>query len=281
MADQNILIKKASGEFEPYLESKLTESLRRAGAGYKTIQSITGHLRLELKEGMSTADIYKHAFTLLRRAEKRVALRYNLKRALMEMGPTGHPFEKLIGAIFQSQGYKVVVATTIQGGCITHEVDVLAQKDNVIRVVEAKYHNALGVKSDVKVALYVHARFLDIKKGANRQNRGQETVYEPWIVTNTKFSNDAVKYGECNGLHLVGWNYPRDNNLQDMIEGSGVHPISSLSALSRGQKRSLLEKGLVLCKDVPKDQTILSSIGIDRARAERVFREVDLLCGGK
>ena len=45
-----------------------------------------------------------------------------------------------------------------------HEVDVVAKKDNMVFFLECKYHNHRGTYSDIKTALYVHARFVDIEK---------------------------------------------------------------------------------------------------------------------
>ena len=39
------------------------------------------------------------------------------------------------------------------GHCVEHEVDVMAWNENKLIIAEAKFHNAIGLKSDLKVAL--------------------------------------------------------------------------------------------------------------------------------
>ena len=277
ISNHGILIKKSSGEEEIYSEEKLLNSLRRAGASSSVISSILDHIRKELKTGMTSMEIYNHAFSLLKKAERRSALRYNLRRALMELGPSGHPFESLIGSVMETKGYAVKVATTVKGFCVNHEVDVLASKDNILRIIEAKYHNTLGVKSDVKVILYVHSRFTDIERESKKG--GSLIKHEPWIITNTKFTSDAIKYGECSKINLVGWNYTHDGNLQDLIEESGLHPISSLLSLSRAQKNFFLQKGIVLCRDLENEPALLKSLGISFSKSDSILREIRMLLG--
>ncbi len=273
----NILIRKASGVEEPFSEEKLVSSLGRAGASSAVISSILDHIRGELQDGMTTEEIYNHAFTLLKKSEFRSASRYNLKRALMQLGPSGHPFETLIGAVMEKAGFSVKVATVVRGMCVDHEVDILALKDEILRIVEAKYHNDPGIKSDVKVVLYVHARFMDIEKESRRDKARASIIHEPWIITNTKFTTDAIEYGKCAGLSLIGWNYPQDGNLQDMIEESGLHPISSLLSLTNSQKNLLLEKGIVLCRDIEREPQLLDFLGVKNSQKKVILDEIHML----
>ena len=62
----------------------------------------------------------------------------------MELGPSGFPFENFIGHIFRHDGYSTDVGVIMQGNCVTHEVDVLACKDDRCYIVECKYHNQAG-----------------------------------------------------------------------------------------------------------------------------------------
>src|SRR3989344_7969030 len=99
---KEILISKASGETEPFSDAKLRRSLERVNASIDVIEKIIKHVRKELKPGMPTSQIYRHAFSLLRKQERPVAARYALKQAIRELGPSGHPFEKLIGEMLAS-----------------------------------------------------------------------------------------------------------------------------------------------------------------------------------
>ncbi|MDP3998715.1 MAG: restriction endonuclease [bacterium] len=234
---------KASGEYEPFSEEKVRSSLKRAGADQNLIARVLSHIKGELYEGIPTQKIYAHIFDILRHERASISSRYNLKEAIMQLGPTGFPFERFVAGIFAVNGYEVAVDKIAQGKCVAHEIDVVAQKDGRNFMIECKYHNRPGTKTDVKVALYVQARFLDVQ---NFFNQG-------WLVTNTKATIEACDYAQCVGLKLISWDWPAGESLRDLIEKSGLHPVTSLDFLSHGDKQMLLAKGIVFQKDLPKD----------------------------
>lgn len=279
--EKEILITKASGETELFSNAKLRLSLERVNASPETIKKIIEHIRRELKPGMSTSRIYRHAFSLLRQHERPTAARYALKQAIRELGPSGHPFEKLVGALLASEGFSVDVGKTVQGLCVTHEVDVIAQKDNRHIMVECKFHNQPGIKSDVKISLYVEARFLDVEKAWQKNPGHAEKFHEAWLVTNTKLTSDAIAYAECVGMKPIGWNYPEDQSLEMRIDRSGLHPITCLTTLSGIQKRQLIAKGIVLCKQLLEQGNALRSFGLKETKISAVVNEAKLLCKAK
>lgn len=278
---KEILITKASGETEPFSDVKLRRSLARVNASPVVIEKIVEHVQKELKPGLSTSQIYRHAFSLLRKQDRSTAGRYALKQAIRELGPSGHPFEKLIGELLASEGFSVEVAKTVQGLCVTHEVDVIAQKDNRHIMVECKFHNQPGIKSDVKISLYVEARFKDVEKAWQQNPAHTEKFHEAWLITNTKLTSDAIRYAECVGMKAIGWNYPESESLEIRIDRSGIHPITCLTTLSSSQKRQLVQKGVVLCKDLLKRPDILRSIGFREAKITTVVKEASQLCKHK
>lgn len=267
---------KASGRKEAFNAVKLENSLLRAGADHETVDEIVSHVASELKDGMSTSQIYKHSFFLLDKKLKPVAVRYSLRRAIMDLGPSGFPFEGFIGHILREKGYEVLTGQKVLGGCVEHEVDVIAWNENKLIMAEAKFHNELGTKSDLKVALYVKARLDDLKE--NKFFYGKERyIDEGWLITNTKFTSTAIHYAECKGLTLIGWNYPKKGNLQDMIQDSGLHPITCLSLLTAAEKRLLLARGIVLCKSLKDEPSLLRSLGIHDQKINNIIEEINLL----
>src|SRR5690554_3063937 len=213
----DIEIVKKSGERSVFSIDRLKNSLRKSGADEDLVTEIANTVYQELYPGISTKEIYNRAFSLLRKREGTFASRYKLKNAIFELGPTGFPFEKFIAALLHYSGYKVEVGQILQGKCVTHEVDVVAQKDNQNIVVECKFHGDGGRKCDVKIPLYIHSRFQDIFNFYSR-DKEDETPNKGWVVTNTSFTSDAIDYGECVGLHLLSWDYPKNNGLKDMID---------------------------------------------------------------
>jgi Holliday junction resolvase-like predicted endonuclease len=203
---------------------------------------------------------------MLRRYDRLLAGRYALKRAMSELGPSGYPFENLVAAMFAAEGFEVKVDAVVSGKCVAHEIDVIAKKNDRQFVIECKYHNQPGIRSDVKVALYVWARFLDLTK-----------FDEAWLVTNTKFTNDAARYAECVGMRVVGWNYPTGDSLEKRIDRLGLHPLTCLTSLSRGHKQQLLGKGLALARDLEANRDALAAVGLGDDKIALVLNEARLL----
>lgn len=271
-----ILVKKENGELEAFDPSKLVHSLQRSGANAKSVNEILKEVRGGLKQGMMTKDIYKFAYERLRQLEKPAAMRYSLKRAVLDLGPSGFPFEDFVAEIFRAKGFTAETGVMMQGSCVEHEVDLVAYNTKKYLVGEVKFHNQLGMKSDLKVALYVDSRVTDLQKF--RVERGERKIDEGWLITNTKFTKAAVQYANCRGLKVLSWTYPRYGNLQDLIEETRIHPITALPSLSRQERNQLLEKKIVLCKSIHENEEALKSIGVSGAKLARVLEEGRMLC---
>ena len=274
-----LLIRKLDGTIEPFDPSKLTSSLQNAGATPEAAQTILSHIENELKEGVTTSHIYRHARRLLKKhSGAPVAARYSLRRAVLELGPSGYPFETLLGEIFKQKGYDVKVGETLDGKCVTHEVDVVAKNDKELILVEAKFHNAPGFKTDVKVALYIHARFLDLQAQNFDNLCPAGGTAQSWLVTNTKFTENAIRYGKCVGITMIGWGYPSKGNVQDLIEEAGLHPLSCLTTLSAKEKETLYQNGVVLCRGVVDNPNVLELAGITGNKVATILNEAHKLC---
>ena len=277
MPPRPIHIVKSDGTEEQFDRGKLLQSLRRAGANEGTAAPIVSHVERELVSGMSTTDIFKHAFSLLREKQRHIASRYSLRRSLLALGPTGFPFEKFMGEIYKRRGFSVLLDQMVPGKCVDHEVDIVAWNDEKLVMVEAKYHHELAYKSDVKVALYVKARF-DALYAATHRYGAHTSLTEGWLITNTKFTEKAIQYGTCSGVRLLGWNYPERDNLHHLIEAAGLHPITCLTVFSEKEKRTLLEQGIVLCESVKTEKAKLRSLGFSDERIAEAEAESSTLC---
>ncbi len=269
-------MRKADGSMEPFQEWKLERSLIRSGASEQVARTIVEDVTNTLTDGVTTERIYRNAFRLLKQRARGIAPHYHLKRALGELGPSGYPFEDYVARVFEGLGYTTLTRQTVRGACVLHEVDLIAERDGECLGAEIKFHNSTGLKSDLKVALYVKARFDDL--AAHTENGGEKRFSSYWIITNTKFTEQAIAYANCAGLTLLSWNYPRDENLETMIIRTQAHPLTCLTTLSTAHKRALLVQGVVLCGELREKPHLLSNIGVrDSARA-RVYHEVDQLC---
>ena len=278
MEKMKINVRKASGEEQAFSQEKLRNSLQRSGASDAMVEAILKEMKAHLRDGITTKEIYKKAFQLLRRRVRSNAARYSLKKAIMELGPSGFPFEHLVGAILKRQGYEVEVGKTVQGKCVQHEVDVVAQKDNETIMAECKYHNARGKICSVQVPLYIRSRFHDIESVWRSQQDHENQQFHGWVVTNTRFSTDAEEYGSCAGLRLIGWDFPRNGNLKELIERAGLFPITVITGLNSKQKQQLLAKGILLCSELCENPGLLAQTGLSKAKQHKVLEEAGDLC---
>ena len=270
---QAIQITKRNGEKVPFNVQKLINSLDRSGASEADIEQVIREVGNNLVDGMSTHKVYQLAYSILRKVSRHAAGKYKLKKAIFELGPTGYPFERFVGELLKNQGYQVEVGQIVQGFCVQHEVDVIAEKDNRRYIIECKWHSDLSTKSDVKVSLYFHSRFQDIKKQWEKQANNHLLFHEGWLVTNTRFTDDALQYGECAGLRMISWDYPEKGSLKDRIDLSGLHPITALQSLTKREKEMLLEKNIVLCRDITGQA--LETAGIKSSRFRKILQEAE------
>ena len=274
----NIDIVKSSGERVKFSIEKLRKSLLKTGANQKTIEDILAIIRSELYTGISTNEIYNRAFSLLRKKESHFASRYKLKKAIYELGPTGFPFEHLVSEIMSNSGYRTEVGITIQGKCLKHEIDVLAQKNKEVTLIECKFHGEQGLKCNVTVPLYINSRYNDIKASWGNKHKDNSILTKGWVVTNTRFTEDAIKYGKCCGLYLLSWDYPKHDGIKDRIDRLGLFPITVSTLMSSKEKHFLLERGIVLCKSLLKESFFLDHLGVSEQRKNRILNEMKSLC---
>ncbi len=266
---------KADGTHEVFDPERLVISLTRAGAGAYTAERIAKAITGTVTPNAPSREIYTRAFTLLRKEARPVAARYALRRALLELGPSGHPFEDFISHLYRAEGWQVETRKVMQGKCVAHEVDFYAShtEQNEYIAAELKYHNDPGYKTDLKIALYVKSRFDDIFAcdTAVRTcplNRGL-------LVTNTKFTSEAIAYAECSGVELLGWGYPADNNLFMRMSRAKVYPVTALTGLSHSEKRMLIEHGTITVDDVLNDRRSLDLLHLPSERVGELLAEAE------
>ncbi|MFA6653851.1 MAG: ATP cone domain-containing protein [Candidatus Delongbacteria bacterium] len=271
-------VRKANGETELFSSEKLERSLKRSGADSEAISEIMKIVTSTLYDGITTGKIYNLAYSQLKKRKNTHVFKYKLKQAIMELGPTGHPFESFIGKIMEIQGYRTEVALTVDGFCVTHEVDVIATKDSIQYIVECKYGKSSDKTVNVQVPLYVKSRVDDIIRKREKIKEYEGFIFHGMVATNTRFSPDSISYAECSGLYLLGWDYPAGNGLKDIIDREKIYPITVLSSLNHAQKQMLLDTGTVICRQIIKDPKILESLDLNLSKKDRVISELNSVC---
>ena len=271
-------IVKHSGDIVDFNPEKLKNSLLKSGAGKQEVETILQAIKSQIYDGISTKQIYKMAFALLKKTANSHAARYNLREAIRLLGPAGFFFEKYIARLFDSEHYETVTNLTLQGKCVSHEIDVLVKKNHAIAMVECKYHVGRDAASDVKVPMYILSRFNDLKERQHAIFDKKDSILKCWIVTNNRFTVDAIDFAKCSGLNLLSWNYPEDNNLKTKNDNRYLYPVTCLTTLSISEKEKLLILDVILVKEMIHNSDCLEKIGLSPNRIKNVLKEASELC---
>jgi hypothetical protein len=271
---------KASGRSEEFKIQKLVDSLIRSGASEDVARDIARKVESQIKPSMRTKHIFRMARKMLRRYSKAADMRYSIKKAIYMLGPAGYQFEKYFAGILKAYGYSAETNRFLKGYCITHEVDIFAVRDNIGGVIECKYHSNGGTPTDVKIALYVYSRFMDIKKAYELNHENRVSIDKGWLVTNTRCTSDAIKYADCVGLKIVSWRHPHENSLERMIENKKLYPVTILSSIKKASLDILFKHDIFLVRDIADmdEQVFVKRSGLDTAAARTLKREADELC---
>lgn len=265
---------KASGEREPFNIQKFSHSLKRVGVAPAIIQKLADEI-MNTPTLKSTRDIYSYAYNHLFTLEPAAALKYNLKHALYELGPMGFPFEQFVAEIFRHQGYQVKTNQILKGVCVDHEIDVIANNETHHAIIECKFRGIHGNHINVKVPLYVKARYEDISIKHNQSSK--KPFNQLWIVTNTKFTESTKVYASCAQIDLLGWGHPKRNGIEVIIDRFRLHPITILNSLTHEQKDACIKAGLLLCRDVRNKTELLQTTGVNKKLIDKIVIECQAL----
>ncbi|MDD0853175.1 ATP cone domain-containing protein [Halobacteriovorax sp. GB3] len=268
------LLRKRNKQQERYDKRKLKKSLRRSGLHEKTCNELVEKMEKELSREVSTTKLHGMARRELEKHSKVAAANYHIKRAMELLGPTGYPFEILCSELLKMKGFKTKVSLNVKGQFVSHEVDVYATRADMDLMCECKYHNSRTHKNDIKTALYVYARSLDIK--ANPISPGFDHFL---IISNTYFSKDAITYAEGVGLGLISMNYPdSEYNLVENIIRYKVYPVTVLKSLKVSDAKSLLGEGIVVIRQLKRRRKFVQEhLGLDHDKMEKIIEEINCL----
>jgi len=234
------------GEKEPFSFRKVYLSAKRAGADKELAEKIAKIIEKKAFSGIRTSEIFERVKQLLRGVPK-VALKFNLKEGIRKLGPTGFPFEKFVGEIFKRKGYEVKLNLYLRGYCLKYETDFLAKKGNLIYVGECKFRNLPEeglVHSQTSLAFW--AKILDLKRG----NLFRGIRINPILITNAKFTKEAIQYSRCVGIELLGWKCPKSKGLEKIIDENGFYPITILPSLNKDLADAFIKRKMILTKDL-------------------------------
>jgi hypothetical protein len=269
---------KHSGDIVEFEPDKLRKSLLKSGAEVAVVDVILHSIQSHIYDGIPTKQIYKMAFGLLKKESNSHAAQYNLRDAIQMLGPAGFFFEKYIARLFASEDYKTITNLILQGKCVSHEVDVAIRKDDEISMVECKFHAGRDAISDVKIPMYILSRFNDLKDREQSIYTTTDKISKCRIVTNNRFSSDAIAFGICSGINMLSWDYPKKDNLRTKIDNNRLYPVTCLTTLSLVEKDKLLVLDVILASELINNSEILDRVGLSPNRIKKVLKEVAELC---
>jgi hypothetical protein len=267
---KEVFVINLRGEKEPFSFQKVYQSARNVGASKKLAFKIAKEIEKEAFDGISTSQIFDRVFELLLKESPKSAIKFNLKRAMEKLGPTGFPFEKFVAKIFEFEGFEVKTNQIIPGFCVSYEIDFVAKKEDLVYIGECKFRHEAGQRVDLQTSLANYARFLDIERGKFLNSK---VKYKSILVTNAKFTTEAIKYSECVGVELLGWKYPKGRGLEFLIEKNKLYPVTILPSVNNRIANELISQGIVLVRDVLEKK--FEEIKIPKK--DRILKEAKIL----
>lgn len=267
-------VRKTTGQKEKFDPEKIRRTCLRAGASLETANQVVKAVSARVRNGTSTRKILEWTLAYLKKRQPIVATKYNLKDAIFNLGPAGFVFELLIAEVLKENGYKTKIPEILYGKCISHEVDVVASKDDRTYMIECKFHNHHGRITRVKDVLYVYSRFLDLKDGYKAKTCPIK-FDRPMLATNTRFSQDVMDYAKCRRIKLLGWKDPRGEGLRDLLEKKKLYPITVLRSGNKTIHKKLAEKGMMLCRNLVDlgVKEIAKKAKLNKSKAQEIYDE--------
>jgi len=265
-------IVKSSGDRVAFNPDKIRQTLRRAGAKPDLIEQVLADVIKRISDGMTTKQVFNVVRKELRRSNRAIASRYNLRSALLKLGPAGFKFEKYVASILAAYQYQTELPEKeLSGLCVDHEVDVIARKNDRIVMIEAKFRNRFGDSVNLKDTMATWSSYQDLVEGSKT---GKCPAFnELWIVTNGRFSERALQFGACRGIHLVGWS-AGEYSLARMVDHATLYPITILDDLHQWEMDGFAENNLMLCREIADTDPdkIARRTKIDEDRAGKIVK---------
>lgn len=261
-------IVKSNGSIVEFNANKIRETLLRIGAKPWFVEQVLKNVLARIQDGMSTAKVFTIVQKELRKENRSLAHRYNLRQSLLKLGPAGFKFEQYIAAILEAYGYKATLPPDeLRGLCVKHEVDVIAERGDKRFMIEAKFRNKFDDVVTLKDTLATWARFIDLNDGA-KAGLGSR-FDEAWIVTNGRFSERSLQFGSCKGMRLTGWS-GSEQSFAKLVDHAALYPITILEDIKDWELDTLAQNKMLLCRQIanetPEDMAQKTKIPEERAR---------------
>lgn len=243
-----INVTKFDGRLQPFDRGKVARTCVRMGADPAFAAQVAGRIEAEAYEGIPTKKIMQTIFANLRRRMPEMRHRIDLRTAIAMMRPKPD-FELFVATILRAYGYKVKSNQFLQGRCVEHEIDAVAENGRDVFYVEVKHHFNAHTYTGLDVFLQAAAAFEDLADGF-KAGRHRTAFTKAMLVTNAKMSEHALRYADCRGIRYLSWEAPRGRSLGEVIGKHKLYPITLIRGLDAGVQAKLGDAGIVTLKQL-------------------------------
>jgi len=271
----SIFVTKADGSRQLFDREKIVRTCLRMGANNMIADKIAGRVERRLYDGISTSKILQMTLALLRGYKPSIKNLLDLRRGLSLMDSKPE-FEVFVQLLLANNGFEVSPNRILPGKCVEHEVDAIAKKGNVTYFVEAKHHVNYHTPTGLDESRIARAILEDVADSFQSGISGLK-IDKAMIVTNTRYSEHATRYGKCRNILQIGWNSPRNLSLQRMIEEKDLYPVSSIRGLKREIRTELVNSRIVVMKQLleEKPSALARRTGIPKEILKKIIEKAE------
>jgi hypothetical protein len=244
-------VTKANGSIQLFDREKVVKTCLRMGANKQVACEVAAKVERRLFDGISTARILQLIFSFMRKYEPAIGHLFDLRKGLSLMSSKPE-FEKFIQILLAHNGFEVSPNQILRGKCVEHEVDAIARKNGITYFVEAKHHASYHSSTGLDESRIARAVLEDVTEGFVL-GKTDLKIDKAMIVTNTRYSDHAIQYGKCRNILQIGWSFPINLGLQNMIEEKNLYPLSCLRDLRGEVRMRLVNSGIVLIQQLNEE----------------------------
>jgi len=268
-----IFVIKADGSRQLFDKEKVVKTCLRMGANRSVAAEIASKVESRLYNGIPTREVLQMVFRLLRKYKPTLREFLDLKRGLSLMNSKPE-FEKFVQTLLEHHGFDVSPNQIIRGRCAEHEADAIARKNDVTYFVEAKHHSNYHTPTGLDESRIARAVLEDVTEGF-ALGMSNLQIDRAMIVTNTRYSEHARRYGKCRDILQIGWSSPINLSLQTMIEKKKLYPLSCLRGLKSETRMQFVNAGIVLLKQLIEEEKskLAKRTGIPRGILDQLIRK--------
>lgn len=266
-------VTKADGTKQPFDKRRLVRTAMRLRATPEYAEEVATKIEKKMYEGITTKKILKMLFSELSHERPELKHIIDLREAVSMMKPKPD-FEHFIGMLMREYGYDVKMNRIVNGRCVDHEIDVIAQKGKEVLYIEVKHHYQFHSFTGMDVFLEVNSTMEDLVEGFLAK-KNPFNFTKPMVVMNTKVSAHAEKYAACRDIGIVGWAHPKTGSLEDLIEEKSMYPVTLLKGLGSKDSDKLFQMGILTLRQLmaADRRSVLRKTGMPKRKLEDMLQQ--------